>query len=338
MPPSGTRPRQWSNVANVARNTHAATAIWTTIQANIQTKNSSRLAPPSSRTPDGEAASVPKYAPIGGSPIIIPVMVLSKKPFAMVTTTQIGQPTANRTQVVTHSATARLSPAHPGRQCQAQAGDRRAIGQHQPEEESIADPGIRGRRRETGPSRPARWRCRRRVGSRPTTCRPGSSGVDIGVESKTSRLPRIRSSARLVAAPTLNSSRPSETWNAFMNRPGGLASRDCGHGRAAGRPRRVRAPRTDPRPPASSSEVAPVPPRQATGLKSSDGPGGRGEIGRRSHERRRRTPPAYPPARAPRGGSAPSPGPRAPRERQAGSQESQVRSSGRPSLGSNTAP
>ena len=40
--------------------------------------------------------------------------------------------------------------------------------------------------------------------------------VDIGVESRTSRLPRARSSARLVAALTLISSSPTPTWNPFI--------------------------------------------------------------------------------------------------------------------------
>ena len=54
--------------------------------------------------------------------------------------------------------------------------------------------------------------------------------VDIGVESRTSRLPRARSSARLVAAVTLRSRSPTVTWNMFIKAissspPGPLADR-----------------------------------------------------------------------------------------------------------------
>ncbi len=41
--------------------------------------------------------------------------------------------------------------------------------------------------------------------------------VDSGVASKTSRLPRIRSSARAVAAETLRSNKPTAAWNPFVN-------------------------------------------------------------------------------------------------------------------------
>ena len=41
--------------------------------------------------------------------------------------------------------------------------------------------------------------------------------VSIGVVSRTSRLPRTRSSARLVVALTLRSNNPTMTWHAFMN-------------------------------------------------------------------------------------------------------------------------
>ena len=40
--------------------------------------------------------------------------------------------------------------------------------------------------------------------------------LDMGVDSNTSRLPRTLSSARLVAALTLRSKRPTETWNMFV--------------------------------------------------------------------------------------------------------------------------